>query len=402
MAVVSTTLYIMLCISFLVLFKSLNEHKELNYANPFFYFFVFIIFYFGIPAVFVNDINFYYDWSLTESDMLFSNILVVILLAVTTFMFYVFRCINLNVDSKVEVSLFIKSIWLLILIYLILVLYLKLQNGDLMFSNSYTGTTDTYKLKNISYLLVTISVLYFSEKKSFFVFIPNILVAAFDLLEGSRTVALIAFIPIFVCYAIYNKKTYLSFIMIMFSILIAVGIFRNTLNSEQYDVPFYINAMGEFRETYILLPVMIFNDYFIGYGDLWNMLSSIFSPLLQPLRGELASTYISPGSHAAKLVGRGYGLGSNLLVESLYYGYLCIMLTIPLCLVYLYILRALIIKIDIVYAIIIISYSAIFIRLIVREGFLNNVMLTLFIVMFYCVPFLIFNKVFLKCSFKKR
>lgn len=402
MAPILVALYIALFISFFVLLKGLKEYKELNYANPFFYFFVFIIFYFGVPSIFVEEINLYYGWSLSEAEMIFSNLLVLIILSISTVMFYLFKRISLKVESRVQVSIFIKLVWLAILCYLIYVLYVKLQSGILMFSTSYAGTTDVYKLKNISYLLVTISILYFSDKRSFFVFIPNILVAVFDLLDGSRTIALIALFPIFVCYAIYNKKTYLSLIMILFSILVAVGIFRNTLATAQFDVPFYISAMGEFRETYILLPILIFNESFVSHGNFFDMTSSLLMPLLQPLRGELSSYFINSGVYAAELVGRGYGLGNNFLVESIYYGYAFFIVNIFLVFFYLYTLKSLILKLDIVYAIIIVSYSAIFIRLIVREGIISNVMMIVFILFVYSVPFLVVNKMSGKsCAMKK-
>ncbi len=402
MTPVLVALYIALFISFFVLFNGMKEYKELNYANPFFYFFVFIIFYFGVPSIFVEEINLYYGWSLSEAEMIFSNLFVLIILSVSTVMFYLFKRVSLKVESKVQVSFFIKLIWLVILCYLIYVLYIKLQSGTLMFSTSYTGTTDVYKLKNISYLLVTISILYFSDKKSFFVFIPNIFVAAFDLLDGSRTIALIALFPIFVCYAIYNKKTYLSLIVILFSMLIAVGVFRNTLATEQFDVPFYISVMGEFRETYILLPILIFNESFVSHGNFFDMTSSLLMPLLQPLRGELSSYFINSGVYAAELVGRGYGLGNNFLVESIYYGYAFIIVNIFLVFIYLYTLKSLIAKVDIVYAITIVSYSAIFIRLIVREGLISNVMMIVFILFVYSVPFLVVDKMFKKsCVMKK-
>lgn len=402
MTPVLVALYIALFISFFVLFNGLKEYKELNYANPFFYFFVFIIFYFGVPSIFVEEINLYYGWSLSEAEMIFSNLFVLIILSVSTVMFYLFKRVSLKVESKVQVSIFIKLIWLAILCYLIYVFYIKLQSGMLMFSTSYTGTTDVYKLKNISYLLVTISILYFSDNKSFFVFIPNIFVAAFDLLDGSRTIALIALFPIFVCYAIYNKKTYLSLIVILFSMLIAVGVFRNTLATEQFDVPFYISVMGEFRETYILLPILIFNESFVSHGNFFDMTSSLLMPLLQPLRGELSSYFINSGVYAAELVGRGYGLGNNFLVESIYYGYAFIIVNIFLVFIYLYTLKSLIAKVDIVYAITIVSYSAIFIRLIVREGLISNVMMIVFILFVYSVPFLVVDKMFNKsCVMKK-
>ena len=402
MILLEVILYIVLAISILIICINFKIQKQLNYANPFFYFLSFSILYFGIPAIFVEDIKHYYDWSFSEQDMIFSNILVVLIIVIFTFLFYKFRHISLKNDVKIKASIIIKLIWWFILFYLIYVITLKLQSGQLFFNTDYLGTKDIYKLKNIAYLLITISILYYSENKKIFVFIPNILVAILDMLEGSRTTAFIVLIPVFISLAIYNKKTYLSWIVTMLSIMILVGIFRSEYTLNQYDVPKHISALGEFRETYILLPNVISNESFIGRGNLGNIMSSISMPFLQPLRGELSEAFEYSGSYAARLIGRGYGLGNNFLVESIYYGYFFITINVVFLILYLYMLYFLIKKIDLVYSVILISYSVIFIRLIVREGFINNFTLMIFILLFYMLPFLLINKYFKKIRFGSR
>ena len=171
MILLEVILYIVLAISILIICINFKIQKQLNYANPFFYFLSFSILYFGIPAIFVEDIKHYYDWSFSEQDMIFSNILVVLIIVIFTFLFYKFRHISLKNDVKIKASIIIKLIWWFILFYLIYVITLKLQSGQLFFNTDYLGTEDIYKLKNIAYLLITVSVLYYSENKSFFVFI---------------------------------------------------------------------------------------------------------------------------------------------------------------------------------------------------------------------------------------
>ena len=222
------------------------------------------------------------------------------------------------------------------------------------------------------------------------------------MLEGSRTTAFIVLIPIFISLAIYKKKTYLSWIALLLSIMILVGIFRSEYALNQYAVPTHISALGEFRETYILLPNIISNEKFVGKGNIENIMSSISIPFLQPLRGELSKAFDNSGSYAARLIGRGYGLGNNFLVESIYYGYLFIFFNIIFVILYLYMLYFLIKKINLVYAIILISYSVIFIRLIIREGFISNFTLMVFILLFYMLPFLLINKYFKKIRFRSR
>ena len=253
----------------------------------------------------------------------------------------------------------------------------------------------------LHYIFFLITLSFLSENKKMFVFIPNILVAILDMLEGSRTVAFIVLIPIFISFAIYNKKTYLVWIIALLSLMIIVGIFRSEYAMNQYDVPTYISALGEFRETYLLLPNMITNHGFVGKGDIGNIMSSITLPFLQPLREEMLETFVYSGSYAAKLVGRGYGLGNNFIVESIFYGYLFIICTVIFVYLYLYMIYKIVQKINLVYAIIIISYSVVFIRLIVREGFLNNFTLMIFILMIYMLPFLIINHYINKIRIKK-
>lgn len=399
--IIQVSLYLILFISIFLLIKSFVNKKELNYTNPFFYFFVFLVLYLGIPALFAEEFRFYYQWEYSDEDIIYSNILVIIILVLFTFIFYKFNKIHLKLEKGIRVSKFIKLIWYVILFYLLFVVMIKFQENTLFFKTDYLGVEDKYQLKKIAYLLITISILYYSENKKMFVFIPNILVAILDMLEGSRTVAFIVLIPIFISFAIYNKKTYLVWIIALLSLMIVVGIFRSEFASNQYDVPTYISALGEFRETYLLLPNMITNHEFVGKGDVGNIMSSITLPFLQPLREEMLETFVYSGSYAAKLVGRGYGLGNNFIVESIFYGYLFIICTVIFVYLYLYMIYKIVQKINLVYAIIIISYSVVFIRLIVREGFLNNFTLMIFILMIYMLPFLIINHYINKIRIKK-
>lgn len=396
----SITLYLVIFLSLIIIFFSFKKRKELIYVNPFFYFLSFTILYLGIPAIFVAEIRAGYYWSFTNEDIIFSNILVILSIIIFTFLFYTFNKIQLRKQSIIKISPVIKLIWFLILMYILYVILVKYQNNMLFFTSNYLGTEDTYKLKNIGYLLVTISTLYYFDNRKIIVFIPNLLIAILDILEGSRTTAFIVLIPIFINLAIYKKKTYLGLISTLLFLLVIVGMFRNENTSKQYDVPVYIDALGEFRETYILLPNIITNEEFVGTGDFLNIMSSISLPFLQPLREELLQSFKYSGSYAARLVGRGYGLGNNFLVESIYYGYFFIFINILCIIIFLYVLHFLIQKINLMYSIILVSYSVIFIRLIVREGFINNFGLMLFVLLFYMLPCLIINKYFTKIGFK--
>ncbi len=138
--------------------------------------------------------------------------------------------------------------------------------GNFFFTTNYLGVQDKYKLKNIGYLLITVSILYYASVRKFYVFIPNILVVVLDLLEGSRTAAILVLVPIFITYSIYKSKTYLLPMVLLLSIMIAVGILRMSLDVEVAGVPMYIKALGEFRETYLTIPILISNENFVAHG----------------------------------------------------------------------------------------------------------------------------------------
>lgn len=380
--------------SAVLLCRSLIVTKELNYANPFFYLLSFVIIYFGLPALFAEEIKLYYAWEFSGDDIVLSNIFVLFLILVSACLLYAFRHITLKKDARAKTSIIIKSVWLAIFIYLLAIAFLRFQSGQLYFNTDYTGVKDYYKLKNIAYLLIVISVLYYSEKRSILVFAPNFILAVLDMLEGSRTTAFIALVPVFISLAVYNKKTYLGWIGTILILMIVVGILRSEFSTKQYDVPLHISIMGEFRETYILLPNIVSNEYFVGKGGGGNIISSISMPFLPPLREELLKNFEYSGAYAAKLIGRGYGLGNNLIVEAIYYGYYFVFISIFLLALFLYGIYFVIKRVSLVESVILASYSVIFIRLIVREGFLNNFTLMAFIFLFYALPFLVLNKYF--------
>ncbi len=126
-----------------------------------------------------------------------------------------------------------------------------------------------------------------------------------DLLEGSRTAAILVLVPIFITYSIYKSKTYLLPMVLLLSIMIAVGILRMSLDVEVAGVPMYIKALGE---TYLTIPILISNENFVAHGDLFSWFSSVSTPLLQPLREVILNEFDLAGRYAAVEIGRGFKL----------------------------------------------------------------------------------------------
>jgi len=375
--------------------RYLYQNRYAAIVNPLFWVVALFIFYFQVPSVFVNEINVFFDWFIQSDDIFIS------LLISNSFSVF-FACLLLTVkvekysmltqNTKTHCSSIIKYIWWVILVYLMFVVIYKFHTGNMYMNDDYTGeAVDIFKLKNVAYLLLPVSVYCFFDRKSVFVFAPNIFLVVLDLLTGSRTTALIAIVPVAVSLCLSNKKLYIIPITIMISALVVIGIIRSS-NVVQ-DVPWYLNSIGEFRETYITLPLLIGNERYVGHGDLYTLIASPMLALLQPMRGIISESIVLPGEYIYGIVDRGYGLGANIITESLFYGY-ALLFFIPVAILFLcVIVTHLISNSDIPKAAIHISLFIIFMRLIFREGFYYNAGLYLFIFAVYVFPIILINRV---------
>lgn len=376
-------------ISSLILFN-LWRFKELNYINPFFWAAVLVFIYFTLPSIFVNDINYYFNWGITKDSIKYSHYLVSFITIFFAISYHMLPIKHFKYPLVYFPEKPIYLLWLILSTYLIYVLLHKLNSGQLSMNINYTGQTDVYRLKSVAYLAVSISVLLYFKFKKLFVFTPNLIIILLDLLAGSRTTALIVIIPMFLAMSILNKKMYLMPITIGISLLVTVGLIRSG-NIVSGDVPVHINMLGEFRETYITLPLFVMDNNFVGKGDIVSFLSSLFLGVLQPLRGAIMEAAVFPGSYAQGLIGRGYGLGSNMILDAFYYGYYFIPISIILCFMFCLFSYFLVKTISVPYAVAYASMFVIFLRLAIREGIYLNLGLFVFILLFYMLPIFYLN-----------
>lgn len=368
-----------------------------NYAaiiNPLFWVVVLFLFYFQVPSVFVNEINVFFSWLIPSNNIFISS-----LISNTLSVF--FACLLLIVKTKNncafiynvnnQCSSIIKFIWWFVLLYLTFVVVYKFFTGMLYLTDDYTGeVVDVFKLKNVAYLLLPVSIYCFFDNKRISAFTPNILLIILDLLTGSRTTALIAIVPIAVSFCLGYKKLYIVPMIIMISALIGIGIIRS--DNVVQNIPWYLNSIGEFRETYITFPLLIGNYNYIGHGDIYTLVASPMLALLQPMRSIILESIILPGEYIYGIVDRGYGLGANIITESLYYGY-TLLIFVPVAIIALCtIVNHLINKSDRPKAAIHISMFIIFMRLIFREGFYYNAGLYLFVFLAYVFPIIVINR----------
>ncbi|MBW8185209.1 hypothetical protein [Shewanella nanhaiensis] len=285
-----------------------------------------------------------------------------------------------------------QVLWLVILVYLLYVLYLNITSFDAKAAFSYAGEEkDVFKLKNLAYFLIPITVFVFFKYKSTLIFIPVVIISILDLLNGSRTIAFIAIIPIFICYSFHRKSLFIIPGLIAVSLLLLLGVLRT--DNVVGGVPWYLSAIGEFRETYITLPLFIANDDYVHGGSIFHLLSAIGAGVLFIFRGQISETYVFAGKFIAEDVDRGYGLASNIIIESAYYGYAGLIFTLLAFPLLLYVTRSLIMRSPLINAIVFSSITVIILRLVFREGLYLSLGALLLIGLFYLFPVFLLNKV---------
>jgi hypothetical protein len=382
-------IYIALCLGFLILSKDiyLSGYKVL--LNPIFWAALISIFYFLIPSLFVNEIDYYFKWNFNPNSILKSHVLVSIYMVYLYALLWLFSSKRIVINDEYvcwSPSILIKIIWYFISFYLIYVVYITYVIGGFLNSFQYDGVQDdVFKLKNIAYLLLFISIYLFWATKKYIYFIPNVFIVILDVTAGSRTVALIALMPIIISFCIYQRKLYIipgAFIVIGMSVL---GALR--ADSGIIGVPWHINGMGEFREVYLTLPLYIGNRDYVGLEGLSNALSALSLGVLQPIRSLILESNTFSGAYLAADIGRGYGLGANLLIDGLYYGYIGLILTLLIFSSILILSYKMISNFKLVHSIYLITLFVIILRLIIREGLYINMGLMVLVLTLYWLPF---------------
>ncbi|WP_413490531.1 hypothetical protein [Shewanella baltica] len=386
---------------FLVTFKDLLLCGYKMLLNPFFWASLFVTLYFLVPSFFVAEINNYFYWAIDPDDILLSHMLVSIfsgLLSVFYFIYSSKNILRMNSNELNNSALLVKLLWFLISSYLIFALWMSISKGAFGKAFLYNNEqTDPFKLKNIAYLLIPISTYCFWHTKRYLVFLPNLIIIVLDLVSGSRTVAMIVLIPIIISTCVHKRKLYILPGILFLAGMLLLGVLRS--ENVVGGVPWHINAIGEFRETYITLPLYITNSDYVGNGGLFDISANLNFGLLQPLRTEIFNNYTFAGSWMANDIARGYGLGSNLLTEAIYYGYGNMFLIIVFFILFLVLNHKLMSILPIRHSLVLICFLVVFLRLMIREGFYLNFGLLLFILCFYWLPIIYLLKV--KALFKR-
>ena len=240
-----------------------------------------------------------------------------------------------------------------------------------------------YHLRLVLYLLLSSSFYLYLKRIKVIFFIPLILIILFETLAGERTTAFIVLLYMYILYAVLKRTLALKLIIpLVFLLLIGVLFSRASALNVKLDLNI---IFGEFFETFTTLPYLI-EHKLLGFGfNIERILSDYtYGSFIPGTIKENLVTYLSVGGEMAKIIGRGYGLGSNFIFEQLFefgpIGFLT-SLIVPLLLIFfdrnLKCWNNLLIKILFVFQL----------RLYVREG-ISQFMIIFYIFIMYC--FLLF------------
>ncbi|GHW27474.1 hypothetical protein VCSRO150_2278 [Vibrio cholerae] len=370
--------------------------------NPFFYGLFFSFIYLLIPSLFVDKINYYFEWGIEYENIIYSHVFVSLFIVPIFIIYLVFpscKLIRYGSGLKINSSPIITFIWIFSLFYSLFVLWVtigEVKGGYFIYDFT---QEDKYKIKNLSYLLICVSVYFYCATGNRISFVPCVILGLIDLLHGSRTVAMIALTPLVLSMCCRNEKLYAFPIISIFSLLLFIGVYR--LDEHLVSgIPWYIHAMGEFRETYITLPIFVTNEDYVGASGIDNVIAMFLNGIAHPLRSVIAEVYVFPGTFKSNYLQRGYGLASNIIVNSLHYGYVFTIFTGILFYSFLVLCYRIVLMLSMVNKLIFMSFFIVFSRLIIREGVYSSVGVMIFVILVYWLPFVIFRKMTFIRSYK--
>lgn len=377
-----------------------KKNKYLIVTSLIFWLSFFYVSYIAFPCMFIEHINL--RWKFSNSTITNCRLIVLFYNIFFVFYLYVFCKRDVTLTDGLIIKQrydFIHTLCLFINLFGCIVIFLSCWKL-FTFRKTVTGyrayfliraeaeqMEAKYHLRTFLYFMISSSFYLFKKNKKLINFIPLLLIILFETFAGKRTTAFIVILYLYIIYAIIYRKLALKIIIPIFVILL-IGILFTRAKALGSKLDYNI-IFGEFFETFTTLPYLIDNKLF-GFGfNVERILSDYtFSSFLPGFLKEKILSYTPAGSELAKIIGRGYGLGSNFIFEQLYefhyFGFLT-SLIIPLLLIYidkkLVGTENIIIKIVFVFQL----------RLYVREG-ITQFLIIFYILILYFSVFYFFHK----------
>jgi len=324
---ITISLIATLLIAVKTLLSDLYKYKYRIFSYPFFWILAYSILYFIIPAIFIDQISYYYNWNLSEYAIAISQISSIYWAMVFYFSYATFRhTLNYPIGYTIPSNSYYKLSLIFVTTVIGWLLWVFITQAgtalSITLTHGYSGE-DTLsaenKIKTLAYLLIPVMCILALKKRRFVIFFATLLIVFLDISQGSRTTAFVSIAATYIVVAVTDRKLYATPALITGFLIYSIGIFfRPDELSNTERIPLQIALLGEFRETFIPLPYAVSNSINFDNG-LGNLLVSFIYPLLGPFRTVFEGLVVNPGELIAAKIGRGYAFGLNAIYESYYY-----------------------------------------------------------------------------------
>lgn len=354
---------------------------------------IFFDLYFVYPAFYLEEISVGNFWYFSDYAITLTKLSVIWWWAVI--FFYILmsnKATNIKYKGKVKPSETVESRLVVTFLIFYISIYLYF-NGSQHFGNLQDigyDPTDTisqdFRLKTLAYVGVVFASILFAASRNIFSIVLLILIIATDLIQGSRTVAMIAIISLTLILSTYYRYALYLLLPSLISLLLFIS--YNFRPIYDFDVPFHTLILSEPIQTFLTLPYAINVNLSSKSNPIVSLFVNLIYPFLGPVRVLFEFQDYSHGSYVATEIGRGYGLANNIMYESyLLFSWFGILIMPFILINIISRLRSYIIKrqSDISYFALLI-FGVVFLRLILREGVSN---ITLFIYIYFvafCLP----------------
>jgi oligosaccharide repeat unit polymerase len=290
-----------------------------------------------LPVLFLdavlNNPDLFESWFFSEATLLKTH---GIILSVNIIMFTLgialkIASINPGLSLNVRYNIIYKVSYLIIFIFFIGSVFSLYQLIDIILTNGYlkfhfTLASQKEKLVGIFHfntlrylVLGAFFYLYAKTKKRkfFLVLLPYIF---FEMLAGGRTTSFIFILFIYLLLVKETGKIYLNRIFVILLLLLVSVLFSRSasLGRTNFDLLIISSmAFGEFINTFLTLPFIIENEYYL-FRPFEEILFSLYSGVLPGfiIKGTYdALSSEEVGATIAAEIGKGFGLGSNAISE---------------------------------------------------------------------------------------
>lgn len=297
--------------------------------NPLFYINILALFYIILPLTLIPYTLTVVKWQI--SNQVFNQ--AVFLSFWYSFVFFGFYVASKDHDVRfcsfnaspdcVIVAKCLNVILCLLLSYIILfkvplIIPLRGTRGE-AYSAYQTLIEAPFKLRIIMFLHIGVMYYLFAKYRKFRWLLPLLLYLLIDYSHGGRIASVMCGLFFYTMLVLNNRKTYLKYAILVIFIMLSLGVIQRSSGSDTDMLWKLYSGIMEFTNTYLTTIFMCGHPDF--HMDLSEYLMWIVSKLFPGgIIGKMTGTEGWYGEMLSNKIDLGFGLGGNIITESLVYG----------------------------------------------------------------------------------